>query len=529
MKKIYTITILFSVLLTMVDCTGDFEDYNTNPYGVTDEQLEADYNNVGAYFTGLQRYIYNYSTGLQVEQNLFGDAYAQYFVPPSSFLNGINSVTYYMPSSWTDDTWDNKYDHVMAVIYQFDKDSVGTTYPNFGAWATVLKIFAMQRVTDFYGPIIYSDYGSQESTVHYDSQESIYAQFFEELDEAIATLSEYADAGSESFANYDLAYGGDVSKWVKAANSLRLRLAMRIANVDPEKAQEEAEAAVNQQYGVMTSNDDNFYVALGSNQHPIYIFSSSWTDCRMGATVGSILGGYGDPRLEVFFDAATDAEVTGQYIGIRQGITLTDKTVYVNFSAVGTDWFGGATSVKVMNAAEVQFLLAEGALRGWDMGGSAQDFYEAGVTLSFAEFGVSGAGTYLEDQSSTFADYTDPKNSDNDFSASSDITIAWEDGDSDERKLERIITQKWIAVFPDGQESWSEFRRTGYPQLIPVVDNYSGGGVSAGDFIRRVTYPIDEYSTNAGGVAEGVQLLGGDDVGGTRLWWDTDAIHNGNF
>ena len=100
------------------------------------------------------------------------------------------------------------------------------------------------------------------------------------------------------------------------------------------------------------------------------------------------------------------------------------------------------------------------------------------------------------------------------------IAIKWNAGASEEEQLERIITQKWIAMFPNGQEAWSEFRRTGYPKVIPIVNNLSGGKVDTNVQVRRMTFPRSEYSNNAAGVAAATALLGGADTGGTKLWWD---------
>ena len=102
----------------------------------------------------------------------------------------------------------------------------------------------------------------------------------------------------------------------------------------------------------------------------------------------------------------------------------------------------------------------------------------------------------------------------------SSVTPKWNAGAGDEEKLERIITQKWIAMFPNGQEAWSEFRRTGYPKVIPIVNNLSGGKVDTNVQVRRMTFPRSEYSNNAAGVAAATALLGGADTGGTKLWWD---------
>lgn len=516
MNKIIYI-LLFIMSIGAVGCTSTFEDTNANPYGITDADLAKDYYNVGGYFSQLQNYIYNVTANLQVEQNLVGDAFAQYMVPPTPFQSNVNNVTYKFV--WYSQLWTTDYSNVMTVVHLLKSKGYDKTYPNFWAWATVLKIFSMQQVVDNYGPMIYSNYGSSSTTIPYDAPKSVYYSFFAELDTAVSTLSNYTS--STSFSKFDKAYNGDVKSWIKAANSLRLRLAMRIVKVDPTKAQAEAEKAVSNSYGLIDSNSYNFNVDLNGAKHPLWYFSSSWDDCRMCATVGSILGGYSDPRLPLYFGTATDASVSGQYIGIRQGIDITSKSTYVGFSPVGST-FTGATSVQIMTAAEVAFLRAEGALRGWNMGGTAQYFYNLGINLSLSQYGVSSSySAYANDSTSTFANYIDPHNATNSFAKSSTITIKWNESATKEQKLERIMTQKWIAMFPNGQEAWAEFRRTGYPKLIPVVVNYSGGTISTSDFVRRVPYPDSEYTGNAAGVAGGVTLLGGKDNGGTRVWWDT--------
>jgi hypothetical protein len=156
-----------------------------------------------------------------------------------------------------------------------------------------------------------------------------------------------------------------------------------------------------------------------------------------------------------------------------------------------------------------------------------QTNYTTGITTSFQQWGVS-SGSYLTDAVSTQTNYVDPKNPVNNATALSTITIAWDPAASNETKLERIITQKWIAIFPDGQEAWADYRRTGYPRLFPVVNNTSGGTINTTDQIRRLDYPQSEYTSNGAAVASAVQsLLGGPDAGGTRLWWD--VANKGNF
>jgi hypothetical protein len=159
------------------------------------------------------------------------------------------------------------------------------------------------------------------------------------------------------------------------------------------------------------------------------------------------------------------------------------------------------------------------------MGGTAQHFYEEGIRLSFEQHGLD-ASDYINNDVLTPMDYTDPVNADNNIAAATDLTVKWNDADDNERKLEKIITQKWIAMFPDGQEAWSEFRRTGYPKLFPNMVNYSGGTISTDEFIKRVNFVDSEYQANPAGVAGAVECLGGVDNGGTNLWWDVDG---GNF
>lgn len=144
-----------------------------------------------------------------------------------------------------------------------------------------------------------------------------------------------------------------------------------------------------------------------------------------------------------------------------------------------------------------------------------------GISTSFEQHGASGLAAYIADNSSTPTDYVDPVNSANNIDAMSNVTIAWNAADSNEIKLEKIITQKWIAMFPEGQEAWSEFRRTGYPKIFPVVSNQSGGVVDTNIQIRRIPFVDSEQSTNPEGVADAVTKLGGPDNAGTRLWWDT--------
>jgi hypothetical protein len=394
--------------------------------------------------------------------------------------------------------------------------------------ALILKVEGMHRVTDLYGPIPYSKYGSNAFFIPYDSQQAIYTRFFSELDTAVTTLTAYvkANPGATPFKPYDLVYGGSYPEWLKFANTLRLRLAMRLAYVDPATAQAQAEKAVADPNGLLSATADDAYINMVNGvtyQNPLWNITNAYGDVSMSAAMKSIIEGYKDPREAAFF--LTSSSFPGQYEGIRQGQNITTG-IYAGFSLLNVT---ATTPLRIMAASESFFLRAEGALRGWNMGGgSAQTFYQEGIQLAFQEQGLTIPGTYLADNTDVAAPYVDPTNGANNVAAGSpylnNITIAWNAGDTFEHNLQRIITQKWLAIYPDGEEAWSDFRRTGYPKLFPVVVNNSGGLISTTDFVKRIPFAADEDQNNPKGVATGVTALGGPDNGGTRLWWDVNPL-----
>jgi hypothetical protein len=524
MKKIYkygfgSLLVVLSLGLLFQSCTKNFEDINTDPYKVTEEQLSADFKIVGDPMkTALQNiYVFNPVWVFQLQQNLIGDVYSGYMMPPTPFRGNINNMTYFLVNGWNQFPWIYAYDKVMASTAIVNK--YGQNFPDFIAWSKIVKVEAMHRLSDIYGPIIYTHYGqvNDDGSIDYDCQKDVYDAFFKDLDDAINALMPYADGDSIArFTNFDLAYGGSYAQWIKFANSLRLRLAIRVSNVDPALAKTEAEKSISNPYGVMTDNSDNFmvYSALGY-AHPLNTINNAWNDIRMNANMESILKGYNDPRIDKYFQPSV--AFAGEYHGIREGIDIAAKSEYEGFSKLVD--FG---DVQLMTCAEVYFLRAEGALRGWNMGGTAQDFYETGITKSFEQHGCAGADTYVNDDASVPADYNDPVHPENSLAAVETATIKWDEGADFETKLDKIITQKWIAMYPDGQEAWSEFRRTGYPKQFPMNINNSGGTIPEGTFVKRINFVEPEYQTNGSAVEKAIQCLGGPDTGGTPLWWDVD-------
>lgn len=528
-RKLFQVAFIAWGILLQTACTKNFQDYNTNPNGVTDSLLQLDHVGLGAFFPQMEKNIVvsAANTGdasvYQVAQNLNADLYSGYMGTPTPFNGGQNNSNYAMTANWNNAPFNVGFGTVMPAWYQI-RLRAAQTVPDFYAVANILKVEAMHRLTDIYGPLPYTRFGAGGFSVPYDGQDVIYNAFFSELDSAINILTNYVqqNPGATPLQNYDLVYGGNYKEWIKFANSLKLRLAMRIVYANPTLAQQEAEAAVNNQYGVMTANSDNALLQSGNGiviHHPLYVIDFNYGDIRAGAVLGSFLTGYQDPRTSTYM--LTAPAYPGTYLGIRNGIDIINKSDREGFSDVN---FQDNSPIQWMTAAEIYFLRAEGALRGWNMGATPQALYEQGIQISFTQRGLGSAASYIANATSTAAPYTDPVNSANNEPAGSPdlstITIAWNDADNFETKQERIITQKWLAMFPEGEEAWAEFRRTGYPKIFPVVVNYSGGTISTQVQIRRLPFPLSEYQNDAAQVQQAVTLLGGADVGGTKLWWD---------
>ena len=376
----------------------------------------------------------------------------------------------------------------------------------------------------------YSNLETNESiTVKYDKQEEVYMKMFGELDEAIAAFAANTTLPAEAFSRYDRVYGGNIAQWLKYANSLKLRMAMRLSEVKPDVARTKAAEAI--AAGVITANADN--AAMHAAENRTTLIYNDWGDHRVGADILCYMTGYEDPRLEKMF-LPNDK---GDYVGIRIGIDVTSKSQaqakYSNMIVTSS------TPYLWINAAEVAFLKAEYELR-WGTKDAAKALYEQAIRLSFEDKGAKDADAYIADKTRKPAAYNDPLGN---YSATalSSITIAWEDDSAEgadkaaikERNLERIITQKWIAIFPLGVEAWSEHRRTGYPRLLPAVEDKSGGTVDLAQGARRLPYPVEEYDKNNANLQEAVQMLNSESQGsrkgdgmGTRVWWDVKPYNN---
>lgn len=508
---------LLTAVTSLGSCMSD--NINVDP----DKIIETDLNNDnlwGTYLTTMQRRVVpEDQNDYQLTEDLVGNMYAGYYAGTQSWEGGFNGTTYAFPNGWINRPFKVAYVDFLSSwnVLRQKTDSASILF----AVGEVVKITAMHKTTDIYGPLPYIKFGLT-NPVPYDSQQTIYESFFKELDHAIAVMTEYdkQNPNAKPLAQFDLIYGSDIRRWIRFANSLKLRLAMRVRYAYPQ-AQSIAEAAINNEYGVIESNEDN--PTMQSNAalsftyfNPFYnIYSEEgYNEDRMGATMESYLVGFNDPRLPVFFEKASD----GKYHGLRNGIRNGKR--FQGTRLLSKPLITRATPYLWMTAAEVWFLRAEGALEDWNMKATAKECYEKGIRISLEQHGVASLASAYIESTNTPARYVGISGSPS-ADAPSNVTVAWNEQATKEQKLERIITQKWIAIYPLGQEAWSEFRRTGYPKIFPVVDNLSNGTINTTTQVRRLPFPESEYNGNREEVEKAVQLLrGGQDHGGTRLWWD---------
>ena len=516
MKKI-----LFSILFvaSFISCTKDFEKINVDPVAIA----KIGPAEIPLLFSRGQMWAVMNGDEYQVGQSLYADQYAQYWSNATTYFR---TDRFFVNTDWLDQTFVGFYSNGMPALHDVMKltneQSVEHTL------ASIMWVYMFHNVTDSWGPIPYFEAGNAGKTSAYDAQEKIYDDFFKRLKAANNVLS--LNASKKPFGKNDLIYGGDLIKWRKFNNTLWLRLAMRISNVNPAKSKIEAEAAVAAGVFVQSPDDD----ALIKRTFEDYTYHNHlstmtrWGEFTMTAAMESYLKGYNDPRMFEWFSPSKSTRNSPQkeYHGTRNGLLASDFANAINKidnnSIPGFRWNAqfntGALSTpqNVMCTAEAYFLRAEGALKGWNMLGNAKDLYEQGIANSFKQWGVTASpsvyfnGTSLPIAPQDFLNSPPVNNIPVQFSTNS------------QEQFEQVQTQKWLATFPDGFEGWSNLRRTGFPKLYPVPNsesNFIPAGTLSKNF-RRYPFVNYEYNNNKEGVAKGVQLLGGPDNETTRVWWD---------
>ena len=452
--------------------------------------------------------------------------------------------------------------------------------------AIYLMLFNYSAIenVDLFGPMPYNDHKNyvEESPFVYERVKDIYYQAKADIDAAIECFKYYKDHRSDTYKKQigsaiktrvqllssDYADASDLSVWIRFANSLKLRMAIHMSKVEPVTAKQWAEEAVAGGVIENTTDEIGLFPYLFGVSHPL-IEIMGWNDIVMGASFINLLQNLDHPYMKYLFTKNSIAlekskqAVSGTsapavtpkgsvYVGMRNGVTpgidqTADANPYVGYSMLDRTYFAECNPpLYLMKVSEVNFLRAEGALRGWNMGGTAQSFYEQGIRTAYLEdrnSPIKEYVNYIDDYLNVDAPkgiaYVDPQGLTPDMPSVTKIGVKWNEGDSKETKLEKIITQKYIASFPYSYESWVDLRRTGYPKLFPILNTeHSDGTIKPGDpkvqtadnIMRRIPWVPDDSQTKDDINDTGIPALSEDtnnkpatDTQMQRLWWDVDA------
>ncbi|OOQ57017.1 SusD/RagB family nutrient-binding outer membrane lipoprotein [Mucilaginibacter pedocola] len=491
------IVVLALMAFAPLACTKDFARYNANPDGVASP-------NLGYMFS--DALVKTSQLDMEPRTN-YCAAFMQYGY--SDFWSGTN----YMQS---DDIarryWNNFYIPVLQNLEYIlpllkTDNSMATTY----AAARIWRVFIYQKLTDFYGDIPYSQAGKALSagvfTPAYDKQQLIYTDLISELRDAIRTL----EANAPENVQGDQFYGGNTGGWRKLAASLLLRIGMRLIKVDAMQAKSLVTEAYN--YGVMASNADMPVLKHNTNAPNGYAFNLSDQHFFLHQTLINHMRASGDPRLKVY-GAVYDKEA---FLG--GVITSTDTATYRGYSF---DSSGPIPTTRVnysvyqprdtpffdFQYAEVEFLLAEAVLRGF-ITGDANTHYQAGITAHMQSLALLPTSPTISNaQINAYLaknPMVDPANP------------------TAERSIEIINTEFWVAGFMfDADEVYANWRRTGYPKLIPNPNTITGVSNSPGVIPRKLPYPELEFTLNNANATSALSAYGGmnDFNEHARVWWD---------
>ncbi|KOP39231.1 SusD/RagB family nutrient-binding outer membrane lipoprotein [Flavobacterium sp. WLB] len=526
--KIKTLGVALMAVSILSSCTGDFDEINKDPNSLTEDQLDATLAGpsfASALYAGIHNGSYS-SPGVD-DQGTWGIATGILSSTFIQYLNcGYGTERNAFVNGYEGRGWTRFYTVAVPALNNAIKASEG----NAEALAVlkIWKVFMYNQMVDAYGPIPYTEAGNGKEKVAYDSVESIYEDFFKLLNEANTTLSSTSVTTVASFQPNDRVYAGSVAKWRVFGNSLRLRLALRISDKEPAKAKTEAEAAV--AAGVMQTNDQSaFFKASNITPNNLNMIVNSW-GYTMTASMESILVGYNDPRLAKWFAPLDASAPTPVYRGQPIG-GLEDQFGTTKFSAFNNDIMGNGAAGNVSESKNIEIFMAsenylsraEGALNGWNMGGTAQSLYETGIRLSLQQWGITNAadinsyiaGSTLPTLPNVLTVY--PTLDLQDIPVK--LPVAWSSTEANQRT--QIAVQKYLAIFPESWEAWADLRRSDAKVIYPPLNTDNTDPGVGKSLMKRIIYVTNEYSSNKDAVTDGISKLGGPDSGGTKLWWDT--------
>jgi hypothetical protein len=532
--KRFLLFTFFTLLLVSCD---NFEEMNQNP--VTSTDMDAN-----LMLPTIQLQL----SGGQFEQLrnsfIYSGEWMQHWTGEYSTTEyggkGVRSDAY-MGALWT-----AQYPReVKNIVDMVERTKDDPAQVNINAVSRIMKVYIFSRLTDVYGDIPYfqagQGYYTQVFTPQFDRQEDIYNHFFEELDAAVKSIDPAQKAVSEDFY-----FEGDLEKWRRFGNSLRLRLAMRLTKVNLAKAQAEAEAAI--ALGVMESNDDMAVMkhivttwrggTFGGNGVSYTFMNTSTTAdesvFRMCSTFASFMEDTNDPRITMYGrsylksanrpDDITDAvfEEVGSYSAMSllpstfsweasaqgnpvdieyNGATIQDLTKLYQ-SLQPSNWIAAIDAPYIMMSyAEVELWKAEAAFRNWTTGGTAQEHFANALDAGVKQMYVYAVP---EVSQSVIDDFVDA----NELVAG--------------QELEQINSQLWVNFALNGQEAWANWRRSGFPAIV-YPNRDPGVNQSNGEIPRRMQYPQEELDYNTANAQAAISRMpGASDNWMNRVWWDKE-------
>lgn len=552
---------------------ADKIDYNKE---ITQTQYEASYNKlrveIGQALSGLYGLRGGKNGGApeahayQFEFSLGPDNYCQYSCVPHSdfpYSNFTLRSTYDLCKgslSGPKAGYDYVRQGVVPILNSDDIDNI----PELKAAYLLFYDYAALECADLFGPEPYTDFKNNRdaSPFTYQDLRTIYYTIKANLDDIVACFNHFDSRPDWYKKNLHGVFNGQLpfvkeynyqkqgmKVFTRFANSLKLRMAIHISQVEPATAKQWAEEAV--AGGVIEDISDQIalFPILSGFAHPL-IQVSEWGDSRLSASFESLLMSLDHPYSKYLFRTNSDPIAKTGTEGSAPALTLSDTRLigmrngtvpgvgqsvggnaYIGFSKLDNEYLGEMfPPCYIMKLSEVQFLRAEGALRGWNMGGTAQQFYEDGIRNAYIEDPEWGDdikyNQYVDDymnlsQPKAYT-YVDPTGNTPDMPSVTKIGVKWDESLDRETKLEMIITQKYIASFPYSFEPWLDMRRTGYPKVFPVLNVADGdGSLKQGEQMRRIPWASDDPQTVKDINATAIPALGGPDQMGTRLWWDT--------
>jgi len=465
------------IMMMAVSCKKDLVAINKNPNAA--ENPQPDYLLTAAQKISADLYWgadNNFNSSLLIIQHWAKIQYTE----PDRYIFSNSSFT---------SLWSNAYSQSITnlnTILQLPDEKAHVNYKNV---ALILRSWVFSLLTDAYGDIPYKQAGDIKSylTPAYDPQKEVYYGLLDDLKKASAALTTTGNA-----ITGDVLYAGKIDRWKKFANALRFRIALRIADREPEKAKQTINEVLSDAGGLISNNTETaqFVYTSSPQQNPVSAWFDTRDEFRIAKTLLDKLTALSDPRILVFANKPTDVSVPN-YVGVPSGLTTSDANNlgFAKTSRPGSYFFAPQAPAVIISYAEVLFDRAEAAARGFTTE-DANALYNAAITTSLNQYGITDATTianYLG-QPTVKYDATNFKKS--------------------------IGEQKWIALYGQGLEAFAEWRRLDYPQLPPAV-----AGVLDKKIPVRLIYPGSEQSLNGDNYKTAITNQGTDNLL-TKLWFD---------